>query len=118
MYGLGAILYEMLTGRPPFTGTSASETLHRVIHDEPVRPRQVKRSIPRDLETICLRCLEKDPVRRLATARQVAEELERDSRRRSARGQLVPSAGPGAGVVGILRSPSCSRSSLSLFAAA
>src|SRR5262249_6300223 len=75
IYALGAILYAMLTGRPPFQGASAMETVLQVIHDEPVPPRRLRPTVPRDLQTICLKCLLKDPHRRYATAEELAEDL-------------------------------------------
>lgn len=77
IYALGAILYEMLTGQPPFQGSSIIETLEQVMLREPVPPRRINASIPRDLETICLKCLEKDPEKRIASAKELALELER-----------------------------------------
>ncbi len=77
IYAMGALLYTMLIGRPPFAGSTAAEVLHQVVADDPVPPRRLRSSIPRDLETICLKCLERDPSRRYATATEVAEELER-----------------------------------------
>jgi eukaryotic-like serine/threonine-protein kinase len=77
VYGLGAILYEMLTRRPPFRGTSAAETLWQVAHRDPLPPWRIRSDIPRDLQTICLKCLEKVPRRRYLTAAALAEDLER-----------------------------------------
>jgi tetratricopeptide (TPR) repeat protein len=77
IHALGVILYEMLTGRPPFVGVSKFDTLLQVMNDPPVPPRRVRRSVPRDLQTICLKCLEKDAARRYATAELLAEDLRR-----------------------------------------
>lgn len=77
VYALGAILYECLTGRPPFEATSHLEVLNQVREATPVPPSRLRAKLPKDLETVCLKCLEKDPARRYATAGLLAEDLRR-----------------------------------------
>ncbi len=80
VYSLGAILFELLAGRPPFLGESVHTVIEQVKTLEPIPLRRLQPGIPRDLETVCLKCLEKDPRRRYATAQQLADELERFQR--------------------------------------
>ena len=77
VYALGGILYYLLTARPPFQAETLAETLQQVVNAEPVSPRLLNASVPADLETICLKCLEKETGRRYGSARELAEELGR-----------------------------------------
>jgi serine/threonine protein kinase len=77
VYALGATLYEMLTGRPPFRGETDLETLHSVLGAAPLAPSRLQRTVPRDLETICMKCLRKETHERYASAAALAEDLQR-----------------------------------------
>jgi WD40 repeat protein len=77
IYSLGAILYACLTGRPPFRAATSFETVHQALTTDPVPVRQLQPEVARDLETICLKCLQKDPARRYASAQELADDLER-----------------------------------------
>src|SRR6201988_5259415 len=76
VYGIGAVLYQLLTGHPPFAGGATYETIKLLLDTEPRQPRLLNPKIDRDLSTICLKCLEKDPKRRYSSALALAEDLE------------------------------------------
>lgn len=82
IYALGVILYEMLTGRPPFLGSTAAETERQILQQDPIPPARMRPGIPRDLNTICLKCLAKNPLHRYAAVLDLAEDLFRFSRGR------------------------------------
>ena len=92
VYALGAILYELLVGRPPFRGTTVLETLEQVKTAEPVPPSRLVPGLPRDAETIALKCLRKDPARRYASAEALAEDLRRFLEDRPIRARRASSA--------------------------
>jgi serine/threonine protein kinase len=77
VYALGVILYEAITGRPPFQAEERVDVLNQVLHDEPPAPTRLLADVPRDLETVCLKCMEKIPARRYATAADLADDLTR-----------------------------------------
>jgi WD40 repeat protein/serine/threonine protein kinase len=93
VYALGAVLYELLTGRPPFVAATPLDTLLRVVHEEPVPVARLCPSVPRDLATVTMKCLEKEPARRYATAGALADDLARFREGRSVQARPVGPAG-------------------------
>ena len=89
IYALGAILYKLVTGRPPFRAETASETAFQVVTQDPVAPSRLNARVPRDIGTICMKCLEKDPARRYGTAGELAADLKRFLNNRPIRARPV-----------------------------
>ncbi len=111
IYALGVILYEMLAGRPPFRASTALETMRQVVSEETLAPSQYQRYVPRDLETIALKCLQKDPRKRYPTALALADDLQRyitgQPIQARSRGSRRSAFGAGAGAIRLR--PACSR---------
>ena len=102
VYGLGAVLYQLLTGQPPFAGGATYETIKLLLDTEPRPPRQLNPKVDRDLSTICLKCLEKNPNRRYSSALALAEDLEHRLKHepiQARRTGIVPEAENGCGEI-------------------
>jgi tRNA A-37 threonylcarbamoyl transferase component Bud32 len=91
VYSLGAVLYECLAGRPPLVGENDIDTIIKVVNEDPIPPSTVNKEVPADLDPVCLKCLDKDPVRRYQSARELADELRRY---KSGEGVLARGSGP------------------------
>ena len=98
VYSLGVVLFQLLTEELPFRG-SAAVLLDEVLNDEPPSPRKLNDRIPRDLETICLKCLEKDPLKRYQTAKELADDLQRHQRGEPIAARPISTADPGLALV-------------------
>ncbi|MEY4947724.1 MAG: hypothetical protein RIR22_2425, partial [Planctomycetota bacterium] len=90
VYALGVLLYEMLVGRPPFMGATAMETLRQVCYKDPIAPSTLRSGIPKDLETICLKCLSKQPNKRYETASELSQDLNAFLENKSIKARRAP----------------------------
>jgi serine/threonine protein kinase/WD40 repeat protein len=95
VYALGAVLYELLTGRPPFKAATPLDTVLQVVGEDPVPPRRLQPKLPRDLDTICLKCLEKNPAKRYPSAAELADDLERWRQLQPIRARRISRVGRG-----------------------